>query len=77
MAENDIESKCREFNGLARQILGADAPAVAYCVKEDDRTHFIVLRYGDKSHRIRTDGYNAMYILSRLYNNEVTEAILR
>lgn len=41
------------------------------------RTHFIVLNYGNRDLRIRTDGHNAMCILSQLYHNEVVEAILK
>lgn len=77
MTENEFILKCDEFNRFARQVIGKNAPAVAAYVAEDDRTHFIVLSYGNRHVRIRTDGYNAMHILSRLYSNEVTEAILR
>lgn len=77
MTENDLNSICCEFNSYAREIVGRETLAVASFEIEDEKTHFIVLSYGNKHFRIRTDGYSAMYILSQLYHNEVTEAILK
>lgn len=77
MTENDLNTICYDFNAYAKEIIGRDSLKVADFETMDEKTHFIVLNYGDKHLRIRTDGYNAMYILSQLYHNEVAEAILK
>lgn len=65
-----------DYNEYASAIVGRNHKPIAKYVKEDDR-QFIVLSYGDTSIRIRIDGYNMMYCMQALYNNEVTNALLK
>lgn len=64
------------YEEYASAIIGKNHKPIATYVKEDGR-QFIELSYGTNEIRIRIDGYNMMYIMQSLYNNEVTNALLR
>lgn len=69
----DAISNYEEF---ASAIIGKNHKPIATYVKEDGR-QFINLSYGANDVRIRIDGYNMMYIMQSLYNNPVTNDLLR
>lgn len=71
-----IYNAINDYNTFASAIVGKNHKQIAEYVKEDDR-QLIALNYGDKSIRIRIDGYNMMYIMQSLYNNPVTNDLLR
>lgn len=64
------------YEEYASAIIGKNHKPIATYVKEDGR-QFIELSYGANEIRIRIDGYNMMYIMQSLYNNEVTNALLK
>lgn len=64
------------YNDYATSIIGKSHEPIAKYVNENDR-RLIVLSYGASEVRIRIDGYNMMYIMQSLYNNEVTNALLK
>lgn len=66
-----------DYEEYANAILGKDHKPIVSCVSENNgERNFLDLEYSDKKVRIRIDGYNMMYIMWSLYNNEVTDALL-
>lgn len=74
-----IDSICdaiNDYEEFASAIIGKNHKPIATYTKEDGR-QFIILSYGAYEARIRIDGYNMMRIMQSLYNNPVTNALLR
>lgn len=72
---NPIYTAVVTYNREVSEVL--DGKEVAKYEKDEGGRQFIHLTYGDKDIRIRIDGYNMLFIKKSLYNNEVTNAILK
>lgn len=78
IATDPIYHAIADYEEYAKAILGKDhKPIVSYVNESNGERNFLDLEYGDKKVRIRIDDYNMMYVMQALYNNEVTNALLK
>lgn len=70
--DNVYQKMVEDFN---INILPITKDDVAFFEKEGD-ANFIRLEYGTAKYRFRLDGYNNLYIMNQLYNNNVTDALM-
>lgn len=71
---NSLSVMIKYYNEFAKTISGKTE--IAKYVKDENNRQFIQLSYGNLEIKIRIDGYNTMFIMKSLYNNEVTNALL-
>lgn len=73
-SDNSLSVMIKYYNEFAKAISGKKE--IAKYIKDENERQFIQLCYGNLEIKIRIDGYNMMFIMKSLYNNEVTNALL-
>lgn len=68
----EVEKIVSCYNDLVQPIIGKEAASIT----QTDKVHWIELSYGSESFRQNADGYNGFFLMKKLMDSPVTEAIL-
>lgn len=68
----EVEMVASCYNDLVQPIIGKEVASVT----QTGKIHWIELSYGSESFRQNADGYNGLFLMKKLMDSPVTEAIL-